>query len=298
MQIKSLLVAAGLAFATALAGCSTDGISGITGVSFASYAARTDAGYRVPAIPITKVAQKYRRQTVNYQTNEKPGTIVVDTSQKYLYFVMPGGKAMRYGIGVGKEGFEWKGTARIGAKREWPVWTPPPAMIKRRPDLAKWRGGMPGGPQNALGARAMYLYNKGGDSWLPPARHAGMVVDRQGDVVGLHPHDEPGRDRPLQPRQCRSESHRQIDDKHYPRTVSATWVKSQTENRVGGPVFCCLPPRQAVNRVWRDIVVGREDCGRRVRQGGIRKARWSGGPRRHRRRWPDSDSGTGLKGSE
>jgi lipoprotein-anchoring transpeptidase ErfK/SrfK len=197
MQIKSLLVAAGLAFATALAGCSTDGISGITGVSFASYAARTDAGYRVPAIPITKVAQKYRRQTVNYQTNEKPGTIVVDTSQKYLYFVMPGGKAMRYGIGVGKEGFEWKGTARIGAKREWPVWTPPPAMIKRRPDLAKWRGGMPGGPQNALGARAMYLYNKGGDSgyrlhgtpewWsIGKAMSSGCIRMMNQDVIDLY----------------------------------------------------------------------------------------------------------------
>ena len=91
MQIKSLLVVAGLAFATALAGCSTDGVnfSSFTG----NYNARTDAGYRVPAIPITKVASKYRRQAVSYQTNEKPGTIVVDTGQKFLYFVQPGGRA-------------------------------------------------------------------------------------------------------------------------------------------------------------------------------------------------------------
>jgi lipoprotein-anchoring transpeptidase ErfK/SrfK len=161
MRLKSLFIAAGLALASALAGCSTDG-----GLSMFSgdYSARRDAGYQVPAIPITKVPAKYRRQMVSYDTREKPGTIVVDTGAKFLYFVMPKGKAMRYGIGVGREGFSWKGTARIAMKREWPVWTPPPAMIKRRPDLAKWRGGMPPGPQNALGARAMYLYNKGGDS--------------------------------------------------------------------------------------------------------------------------------------
>ena len=161
MRMKSLLIAAGLALATALAGCSTDGVSTL----FTNdYGARTDSGYRIPAIPITKVAAKYRRQTVQYQTNEKPGTIIVDTSAKHLYFVMGNGTAIRYGIGVGKEGFEWKGTARVAAKREWPVWTPPAAMIRRRPDLAKWRGGMPPGPTNALGARALYLYNAGGDS--------------------------------------------------------------------------------------------------------------------------------------
>ena len=100
----------------------------------------------------------------HYQTNEKPGTIIVDTGEKHPLFRPADGKAIRYGIGVGREGFEWKGTARIARKREWPVWTPPPAMIRRRPELAKWRGGMPPRPQNALGARAMYLYNKGGDS--------------------------------------------------------------------------------------------------------------------------------------
>lgn len=161
MSMKSLLIAAGLALATTLAGCSTDGV----GTLFTSdYSARTDAGYKVPAIPVTKVPAQYRRQIVRYQTSEKPGTIIVDTAAKHLYFVEGGGTAVRYGIGVGKEGFEWKGTTRVAMKREWPVWTPPAEMIKRRPDLAKWRGGMPGGPNNALGARALYLYNKGGDT--------------------------------------------------------------------------------------------------------------------------------------
>jgi len=196
MQIKTLLIAAGMALATALAGCSTDGV-GSSFTSVASYNARTDAGYRVPAIPITKVAAKYRRQQVKFETKEKPGTIIVDTQQKFLYYVMGDGKAMRYGIGVGKEGFEWKGTTRIAMKREWPVWTPPPAMIKRRPDLAKWRGGMPGGPQNALGARAMYLYNKGGDSgyrlhgtpewWsIGKAMSSGCIRMMNQDVIDLY----------------------------------------------------------------------------------------------------------------
>ena len=194
MRMKSLLVAAGLVLATALAGCSTDGL----GPSFSGgYGARTDAGYRVPAIPITKVASKYRRQSVHYETNEKPGTIIVDTGEKHLYFVLGNDKAIRYGIGVGKEGFEWKGTARIGAKREWPVWTPPPAMIKRRPDLAKWRGGMPPGPQNALGARAMYLHNTRGDSgyrlhgtpeWfsIGKAMSSGCIRLMNQDVIDLY----------------------------------------------------------------------------------------------------------------
>lgn len=201
MQTKSLLVAAGLAFATALAGCSTDGTGGFS--SIASYNARTDAGYRIPAIPITKVPAKYRRQTVNYQTSEKPGTIIVDTGEKHLYFVEGGGKAVRYGIGVGREGFEWKGTAKVAAKREWPVWTPPPAMIRRQPELVKWAGGMPGGPGNALGARAMYLYNKGGDTgyrlhgtpeWnsIGKAMSSGCIRLINQDVIDLYSRAEVG----------------------------------------------------------------------------------------------------------
>lgn len=201
MQIKSLLIAAGLALSTALAGCSTDGTGGMA--SFADYSARSDAGYSVPAIPVSKIPSKYRRQQVRYETAEKPGTIIVDTNEKYLYLVQPGGKAMRYGIGVGKEGFEWKGTTRIAMKREWPVWTPPPAMIKRRPDLAKWSGGMPGGPQNALGARAMYLYNKGGDSgyrlhgtpewWsIGKAMSSGCIRLMNQDVMDLYSRAEVG----------------------------------------------------------------------------------------------------------
>jgi len=160
MRIRPHVIATALALATTLAGCTTGGPF----MSMADYGSQTDAGYSLPAIPIMKVPSEFRRQVVRYDTSETPGTIIVDTSEKHLYLVMPEGKAMRYGIGVGREGFEWRGAAHIALKREWPVWTPPPAMIRRKPELAKWRGGMPPGPQNALGARAMYLFNKGGDS--------------------------------------------------------------------------------------------------------------------------------------
>jgi len=97
---------------------------------------------------------EFRRQVVDYRTSEAPGTIIVDTPNTYLYLVMPGGKAMRYGIGVGREGFAWSGTKTVERKAEWPDWTPPPEMIQRQPYLPRF---VAGGPTNPLGARAMYL---------------------------------------------------------------------------------------------------------------------------------------------
>ncbi len=102
--------------------------------------------------------QKYQRKTVSYRTSEAPGTIVVDTGDRWLYYVLPGGKAMRYGIGVGRDGFSWAGKEKITRKAEWPGWTPPPEMIRR--EAAKGRklpSYVPGGPKNPLGARALYL---------------------------------------------------------------------------------------------------------------------------------------------
>ncbi len=95
-----------------------------------------------------------RRQIVSYPSSEAPGTIIVDTPHTYLYFVMGGGKAMRYGIGVGREGFTWSGVKSVERKAEWPDWTPPPEMIQRQPYLPRF---VAGGPTNPLGARAMYL---------------------------------------------------------------------------------------------------------------------------------------------
>jgi Uncharacterized protein conserved in bacteria len=161
MISKALSVAAALVLSAVLAGCSSDG----TGKLFTSeYGAVVDAGYQLPQIPISQVPRQYHRQIVPYETDEKPGTIIVDTKEKFLYLVMEDGKAMRYGIGVGREGFQWSGTARVAMKREWPTWTPPAAMIKRQPELAKWAGGMPPGLSNPLGARALYLFKNGKDT--------------------------------------------------------------------------------------------------------------------------------------
>lgn len=105
------------------------------------------------------------REIVDFDTAEKPGTIIVRTKERALYQVLPEGKAKRYLVAVGKEGFAWSGVARIGLKRKNPTWTPPAEMIKRTPKYAKWAGGMPGGiPENPLGSRALYLFNKGGDT--------------------------------------------------------------------------------------------------------------------------------------
>jgi len=100
------------------------------------------------------IAPQFQRQVVAYRGPEKPGTIIVDTPSKFLYLVQPGGRAIRYGIGVGRPGFEWAGRKTVSMKREWPDWRPPAEMLRRRPDLPRY---MPGGPDNPLGARALYL---------------------------------------------------------------------------------------------------------------------------------------------
>jgi lipoprotein-anchoring transpeptidase ErfK/SrfK len=105
-----------------------------------------DRSFELPA--------RLRRQVVNYYTREAPGTIIIDTPNTYLYLVLGNGQAMRYGIGIGRDGFTWSGTQTITRKAEWPAWTPPPQMIARQPYLPRH---MAGGPGNPLGARAMYL---------------------------------------------------------------------------------------------------------------------------------------------
>jgi lipoprotein-anchoring transpeptidase ErfK/SrfK len=101
------------------------------------------------------------RELIQDPTEERPGTITVDTANRYLYLSLPNGQAMRYVIGVGREGFTWKGRVHIGRKESWPDWTPPKEMLKRRPDLPRH---MAGGEDNPLGARAMYLYSNGKDT--------------------------------------------------------------------------------------------------------------------------------------
>jgi lipoprotein-anchoring transpeptidase ErfK/SrfK len=97
---------------------------------------------------------KWQKMVVFYRTTEAPGTIIVHTNERYLYVVQPGGRALRYGIGVGREGFQWQGLVKITRKQEWPDWTPPEEMIERQPYLPRF---MAGGPGNPMGARALYL---------------------------------------------------------------------------------------------------------------------------------------------
>jgi lipoprotein-anchoring transpeptidase ErfK/SrfK len=97
---------------------------------------------------------EWQKQMVLYRSNEPPGTIIISTADRHLYLIQPGGRALRYGIGVGRDGFQWQGMVSITNKKEWPDWTPPPEMIARQPYLPRF---MAGGPGNPLGARAMYL---------------------------------------------------------------------------------------------------------------------------------------------
>jgi lipoprotein-anchoring transpeptidase ErfK/SrfK len=135
----------------AYAPTSADSVVGVYASPRPEYAALAPASEtRLAAEP----PAEFRRQEVDYATRERPGTLVIDTPNKFLYLVEPGGKAMRYGVGVGRPGFEWAGVKSVSRKAEWPDWTPPSDMMKRRPDLPAH---MEGGPGNPLGARALYL---------------------------------------------------------------------------------------------------------------------------------------------
>jgi len=134
------------------------------------------------------------RRTVDIDRKYQPGTIVVRTRERKLYYVTERGQALRYGVGVGREGFEWGGTARISRKAEWPDWRPPKEMLERQPDLPTY---MPGGPDNPLGARALYLYAGGRDTlfrihgsnepWtIGQAVSSGCFRMRNEDVIELY----------------------------------------------------------------------------------------------------------------
>ncbi len=133
---------------------------------------------------------KYDRQVVDYDGHEQPGTIIIDTPDKFLYLVEEGGKALRYGIGVGRPGFTWAGVKTISAKREWPDWYPPEDMLKRRPDLPRY---MAGGPENPLGARALYLgstlyrIHGSNEPWTIGTQvSSGCIRMRNADVIDLY----------------------------------------------------------------------------------------------------------------
>ncbi|MEQ9570752.1 MAG: L,D-transpeptidase [Nitratireductor sp.] len=178
---RSLLSGAAAGAASlALASCTTT--SGIPpadkpkddagpGSAFGSYATMyapiPDGGFDVPPVPIDTMERRYLRRLVPDPTGERPGTVVVDTSAHFLYLVRENGQALRYGVGLGRAGFEWSGRAVIQWKRKWPTWTPPDEMIARKPELEKYsvrNGGMEPGLMNPLGARALYIFQDGVDT--------------------------------------------------------------------------------------------------------------------------------------
>ena len=162
--------------ALTLAGCSTSGTArmatavatpvraAIPAEVLALYAARPQEEFPVPAADISMLDPAYWRQEVDNVTGEPEGSVVVDTANYVLYFTLPNGRAMRYGVGLGRAGFEWSGEGHIAYKRKWPVWTPPAEMIARQPELEIYRHGQPPGLLNALGARALYIHQGNRDT--------------------------------------------------------------------------------------------------------------------------------------
>ncbi len=131
------------------------------------YASVIDEGYELPAIPVEKVDPRFLRQIVQDPTGEMPGTVVVDTQAHFLYLVRPAGEAIRYGVGLGRAGFEWQGRAVVQWKKKWPTWKVPDDMIARQPELARYsvaNGGMQPGLKNPLGSRALYIFQNGEDT--------------------------------------------------------------------------------------------------------------------------------------
>jgi lipoprotein-anchoring transpeptidase ErfK/SrfK len=193
---RLLLVGAGSGLSLALAGCNASpttetkiSVAAVKGKSApipdavrtaavpagpdryqALYGAAASEKFPVGAVKNGTIPEAFWRSDVAYSTSEPAGSIVVDPHAHYLYFVQGGGRATRYGVGVGKEGFLWSGVAKINSKQEWPDWYPPPEMIERDPSIKSRVGklqsgiGVPGGPHNPLGARAMYLWKDNKDT--------------------------------------------------------------------------------------------------------------------------------------
>ena len=175
---RHFLKAAGLAALSTLAGCATSSAkvgekaeeteySPDMAAYAVMYAAQPNEPFPLPAIPYQKIDRQFLRQWVDNPTGERPGTLVVDVGHHFLYLTYPNGKAMRYGVGLGRAGFEWAGEGVIQYKRQWPRWTPPDEMVSRQPELQRYsiaNGGMDAGLKNPLGARALYIFQNNEDT--------------------------------------------------------------------------------------------------------------------------------------
>ena len=171
--MRACQAAAIMTLLTGLSGCAGSLTQATPGMSAQSdfehaparmYEERYDSGFKISAVKSRYLTDNAVRHSVNFEAPYPPGSIVIDTGHNYLYLVQSGNTAIRYAVGVGRDGFEWSGTAEIGRKEEWPTWTPPSEMIDRDPRLEPYRDGMAGGPDNPLGARALYLFQNGTDT--------------------------------------------------------------------------------------------------------------------------------------
>lgn len=147
--------------------------------------------------PVKKAPDLYARTEVKFSNSEKPGTVIVETGTRHLYYVLNSNRAIRYGVAVGKEGFAWSGSSTIKRKVEWPKWYPPKEMIRRKPSLRRWAKGQPGGPKNPLGAAALYLFQGDKDtlyrihgtnapSSIGTAASSGCIRMRNEDIQHLY----------------------------------------------------------------------------------------------------------------
>lgn len=167
---RALLAGGASLAALSLAGCATNGASLKTETPripddvLSMYAALPNERFPVPAARVDLMEPQFWRQVVPDPTGERPGTIVVDTPNRFLYLTRDDGMAIRYGVGIGRDGFTWSGRGVVQYKREWPTWTPPSEMIARQPELEPYRNGMPPGIDNPLGARALYIFKDGRDT--------------------------------------------------------------------------------------------------------------------------------------
>ncbi len=124
----------------------------------------SEIDFPISEVSLRDIPRQFRRTVVENEMGQSPGTIIVDPDHRHLYFTLEDGRAIRYGVGVGRAGFAWHGEAEVGMKRRWPRWLPPAEMVARDERAAKWANGQPGGPDNPLGARALYLNANGEDT--------------------------------------------------------------------------------------------------------------------------------------
>ena len=213
---RAILAGAGSLLGLALAGCATsqplrsatariasNTATPVPADIVAAYAAVEGEAFPIRASRMDLVPERFWRQDVEDPTGEAPGTVVVDTGNRFLYHVRTGGRATRYGVGIGAAGFEWSGRAHIAYKREWPRWTPPADMIRRQPELERYRYGMEPGPDNPLGPRALYIHQGNVDTLYrihgnPDERTIGQAVSSgcvrmlPQDIIHLYDNIESG----------------------------------------------------------------------------------------------------------